>query len=105
VISSVRDMVHLRWRTAGLITALIEGNGKQATALRRAMRVEGIEDGDMADEFRLLLRQFGHRTPVYLRDELARLWRQLNLFCTRCGRTSRHRDNAGVCHRCVLEEP
>lgn len=104
MLRSVRDLVHLRWRTAQVLMAAVEGNAEQVRSLRQAMRVEQLDDPDMRDEIRLLLRQFGHRTPVYLSEEASRLWRQLLQFCTRCGRASQHRDNTGVCHRCILEE-
>ncbi|WP_041781851.1 hypothetical protein [Mycolicibacterium chubuense] len=97
-------MVHLRWRTAQLMRAMVDGEGGQAWALRQAMRVEAVADADLCDEFRLLLGQFGHRTPVHLSEEVSRLWRTLRSLCVRCGRSSPNLDNGGVCVDCVVVE-
>lgn len=103
MLTSVRDLVHLRWRTAQLVNAMADGNRTQARAVRQAMRIEGIADGDMRDEFRLLLAEFGARTPWWLRAEASRLWHALAELCVCCGRRSRHLDLDYVCADCVIE--
>jgi|GEM_PF-6090489 len=102
--SGVNDLVHLRWRTAQLVIAVAEGDGRQVRAVLHAMRVEGIGSGDRRDEVRLLLAEFGHRTLWWLREEVSRLWRVLTEFCVRCGRRSRHLDLDYVCPDCVVDE-
>lgn len=97
------DLLLLRWRAAQWLLACDDGYEEQARALRGAMRVEGIRDGDMIDESRLLRHQFG-RQRYRLVDEINRLWGKIRERCTRCDRPSRHRDIDGVCCRCVLEE-
>lgn len=104
MLRSIRDMIHLRWRTAQLLLILMQGDLDQVRALRAAMRVEGFDDADMGDELKLMLRQFGHRSEAILGDEVTRLWRQLTQLCARCDRPSRHLDNDGVCYRCILAE-
>lgn len=104
MLGSVRDLLHLRWRTASLMVAMIGGDGPAALAIRQAMITEGIDDLDMAAEFRLLTAQFGRRPPSALVAEALRVWDRLTQICTRCGRFSKYRDNVGTCYRCVLAE-
>lgn len=105
MVGSIRELLNLRWRTAQVMSAMVRGDGKHARAVRAAMRVEGIDDTDMVDEFRLLRNQFGHRPIAALSDEVARLWHRISQMCVRCDRVSRYRDNDGVCWRCIIEEP
>lgn len=101
----VLDLIHLRWRAAQLLLAIAEGRSDEARALRRAMEIEGVNPADIHDEIRLLLREFGHRSPWALGEEVGRLWRKLRQHCGRCGqRTKVWRAEDGVCLDCVIEE-
>jgi len=110
----IYDMVHLRWRTAQLMRAIVDGDGAQVRALREVMRVEGVDNPDMCDEFRLLIAEFGDRNPVYLSEEVSRLWCKLTERCVRCGGRAGGffvphdaevcLDNFGICSRCVLDD-
>ncbi|SBS77352.1 conserved hypothetical protein [uncultured Mycobacterium sp.] len=104
MLRSVQDLVHLRWRTAQVLLAVVDGTTEQVRVLRQAMQIEGIETSDTRDEMALLLRQFGPRAPVWLRGEINRLSRQLRQWCGRCGRRNRYFDNRGICVDCVVEE-
>lgn len=101
---SVQDLVYLRWRTAQLLLAVVDGDDSQAQALRHAMRIEGIENSDTRDEMGLLAHQFGHRSLFRLREEINRLYRQLRQWCGRCGRRRWIFDSRGVCMDCVVQE-
>lgn len=104
MIRSIRDLVHVRWRTAQMLAALVDDETEQVRALRQVMRIEGLDVEDSRDEMRLLLSQFGHRPVFYLREEVSRLWRKLRQLCVRCGRSTRYIGNDGVCSDCVIEE-
>lgn len=99
------DLLLLRWRVAQWFLALTDGKNDQAAAVLKAMGIEGITRSDMIDEFALLRAQFGHRQRYHLVAEIARLWGKIRERCVRCERPSRHRDNDGICCRCIIEEP
>lgn len=77
--TSVHDLVLLRWRTAQWLLALADGDTAQADALVRAMRVEGVRTADVVDEFALLRAQFGHRSRWWLVEEIGRLASRLGV--------------------------
>lgn len=104
-VRTTTDLLQLRWRVAQWFLALSDGELEQARSLLRAMGIEGITRDDMLDEFRLLRAEFGNRQRYHLVAEIERLWAKLRERCTRCERPSRHRDNDGICFRCVVEEP
>lgn len=78
MLSDTTDMLGLRWRAAQWMLAAAEGDERQVRAVREAMGVEGLDIGDVRDEFALLMRQFGHRPVAALRAEVARLWVKLD---------------------------
>lgn len=104
MVQNIRDMLHLRWRTAQLLRAVADGTPEEVQAIRAAMRIAGISESDRADELRLLLHQFGHRPTFYLTEEVNRLWRMIRSTCVRCGRRSPYLDNDYVCAECILKE-
>jgi hypothetical protein len=104
MLGSVYDLVHLRWRAAQLLLAISDGDDAQVSALRQAMRVEGITSADRRDETGLLLRQFGHRTSYWLRAEVDRLYRQLRQWCGRCRQRAWCLDKRGLCPSCIVAE-
>ncbi|WP_167107263.1 hypothetical protein [Mycobacterium sp. DL592] len=71
------DLLQLRWRTAQWMLAATTGDKEQTAALCEAMRIEGVDLGDVLDETTLLIRQFGQRPTAALRDEVTRLWLKL----------------------------
>lgn len=105
MIRSIRELIHVRWRAAQVLAAVADGKDEQAWAVRQAMQIEGLDTADVRDETGLLIRQFGHRPTIVLREETSRLWRKLTMCCVRCDRFDPHLDNAGICYRCILEEP
>lgn len=74
---STVDLLRLRWRTAQWMLAATRGDATEMAALREAMRIEGLAVGDVLDELALLLRQYAHRPPALLREEVTRLWLKL----------------------------
>ncbi len=103
MIRSIRELIHVRWRAAQVLAAVADGKNEQAWALRAAVQIEGLDTADVRDEMGLLIRQFGHRPTIIVREEASRLWRTLTMCCTRCDRFDRCLDNAGICYRCILE--
>lgn len=82
----------------------VEGDQTQAQSLRQAMRIEGVDGPDIRDELALLARQFASRAPVWLREEVNRLYRQLRQWCGHCGRRAMIFDSQGTCMECVVAE-
>lgn len=77
MLNDTTDMLKLRWRTAQWLLAAAEGDKRQMSALREAMRIEQIDSDDVLDEVALLQRQFGHRPIAVLRNEVTQLWLRL----------------------------
>lgn len=78
-LSSVYDLLELRWRAGQLFLALVDGDLRLAAAIEAASRVEGITRADLVDEFALLRAQFGHRTRYWLAGEVDRMASKLGV--------------------------